>query len=54
MNIKATAALKTYKNESVLLTTSDFCLSSSPGRSIFVTDDIPFTSATMDSKQKIE
>lgn len=52
MNIKATAALKTYKNENV--TTSVFCLSSSSGPSIFVTGDIPFTSATMDSKQKIQ
>lgn len=53
MNIKAMAALKTYKNNGVLLTTSVFCLYFSPGSSIFVTNDIPFTSA-MDSKQKLQ
>lgn len=54
MNIKATAALKTYKNDSVLLATSVFCLYSSPCPSIFVTNDIPFTSATTDNKQKLQ
>lgn len=54
MNIKAMAALKTYKNDSILLTTSVFCLYSSPRPSIFVTNDIPFTSANTDSKQKLQ
>lgn len=54
MNIKAMPALKTYKNDSILLTPSAFCLYSSPGPSVFVTNDIPFTSATIGSKQMLQ
>lgn len=54
MNIKAMPALKTYKNYSILLTPSAFCLYSSPGPSIFVTNDTPFTSATIGSKQTLQ